>query len=756
MMRRSAALIVLAGLSACTTKPHHGAHATHRLDQALGTVLPDVPDSTGNTNLGAAARPTTGVSYGQPQTVTLPASAAATGGSVTLNFADTDIRTVVAQILGNILHLNYTIDPSVHGTATFHTTTPLARSELLQVLQSLLDENGAGLEQTGTLYRVVPAATARAATMLTGNAAVAGSTLVPLRYANADELAKVLRPFIGKGGRIIAAPQGNAVLISGDPADRQTLFGLVRAFDIDELAGQSYALLPVTSGDAKGLATSLQTALTGKSAMKNLRIVPLVHVNAVLVVARQPRMIADVRRVFNLIERNQAQTKRSWHVYYLQDSQANNLAYVLQQAFTPDNVTAQPNSQAPSEPGGTSTGSGNAGGISTTSSLTSGGLASGGIGSTTGSTGGLGTGTSTQPASGTHETAASSSSANPLLGGLGGGGGVGGGGSTDQMRIIPDQQNNALLIYATQSEDNLVNAMLRKIDVLPLEVRIDATIAEVTLDNALKYGTQFFFQKAGGINGILNNGTAALTTPANVALDSSFPGFVIGGSGVGGAPLAISALQAVTKVKVLSSPELLVLNNHTAELQVGSLVPYLTSSSQSTITSGAPVISSIQYQPTGVIMRVTPRVDRDGLVELQIAQNVSSVSSTASTNGIQSPTFLQRSISSSIVVQDGQTVGLAGLITDNYSHSNQGIPWIKDIPILGALAGTQNNQRTRDELLVLLTPHVVYNARDVRALTEDMEQAMPNAAAVPAQLSVPSSGLSDPNQRIRRTLRVSD
>jgi general secretion pathway protein D len=754
--RSLAGLLAAGGLSGCAAQQQPLA-APQRLNQLRGSAGARYATLDPNTNLGPARRASPQTSYGQTQPLGLPpggsGAAGASGGDISLNFAETDIRTVIAQILGDMLHVNYVIDPSVHGTATFHTAQPLTRAELLPVLQALLGENGAALVQTGTLYRVVPAATAATTTNLAGNIAEAGSTLVPLRYAAAGELAKVLQPFIGAGGRIIAAPNGNAVLLSGDPADRATMLGLVRAFDIDQLAGQSYALLPVSAGDAKDMAGSLQTALTGKADMAGLRIVPMEQVNAILAVANRPDTIADVRRVFDLIERSQAQTTRSWHVYYLQDSQANNLAYVLQQAFTPDNVTAQPNGTASGGAGGTgeqiggaATLGGGSGGISMSSPLggAGGGIASGGIGS--------GGGTAAPAATGAP-AAASSSSANPLLGGLGGGGPAGGGGG-DAMRIIPDQQNNALLIYATQSEDNLVNAMLRKIDVLPLEVRIDATIAEVQLNNNLQYGTQFFFQKAGGINGILNNGTASLTTPANVALNSTFPGFVIGGSGVGGAPLAISALQAVTKVRVLSSPELLVLNNHTAQLQVGSLVPYLTSSSQSTITSGAPVISSIQYQPTGVIMKVTPRVDRDGLVELRIAQNVSSVSSATTTNGIQSPTFLQRSISSSVVVQDGQTIGLAGLITDSASHDNRGIPWLKDIPVLGALAGTQNNARVRDELLVLLTPHVVYNTHDVQALTADMERAMPGATNVPAALTVPDAGLSDPNLAVRRALRV--
>lgn len=321
------------------------------------------------------------------------------------------------------------------------------------------------------------------------------------------------------------------------------------------------------------------------------------------------------------------------------------------------------------------------------------------------------------------------------------------------MRILPNAQNNAVLVYGTAQEEETVTAMLRKIDITPLQVRIDATIAEVTLNDTLQYGTQFFF-KSGGINGILNNAPGPLGTVANTVLGTGFPGFVLGGRGQGGAPLAISALQAVTKVNVLSSPQITVVDNQQARLQVGALVPYLTASSQSTLTANAPVINSIAYQPTGVIMEVTPRVNSGGQVTLDVSQEVSDVDNTPNTTGINSPTFNERSITSRVVVQDGQTIGLAGLIRDTTSRGNQGIPWLKDIPILGVLAGTQNNTRQRTELLVLLTPHVIRDQSDARALTDDLKAALPGAARVPLiARSERLSGSTDPNRRVRERVR---
>ncbi len=146
------------------------------------------------------------------------------------------------------------------------------------------------------------------------------------------------------GGRIAADAGRNALIVSGDPATQQVLSGLIDAFDIDTLAGQSYALLPVTSGDAKDFASAMQDGLRGAGGAlaSVVRVIPMARISSVLVVSSQPRYIEEARRIYGLVERKRRLTVRSWHVYYLQNSRSNDTAYVLQQAFTPNNVTATP------------------------------------------------------------------------------------------------------------------------------------------------------------------------------------------------------------------------------------------------------------------------------------------------------------------------------------------------------------------------------------------------------------------------------
>ena len=709
--------------------------------------------------------PAVQVTTGRGSSIALPQATTPGPGDISFDFVDTDIREVVAQVLGTVLRVNYTIDPAVRGTATLRTTNPIARSQVLPVLNAVLAQNGAAITQSAGLYRVVPAAAAAASPGIAGGADLAGGAVIPLRYASAEDLARVLQPYVGAGGKIIADQGRNALIIGGDTATREALVSLVSAFDINALAGQSYALFPVTSGGAKDFATSLADTFrtgAGGSLAGVVRVVPMERMNSVLIVSSQARYIDEARRVYGLIERQRRQTLRGWNVYYLQNSRSNDIAYVLQQAFTPNRVTAVPTPRTPgrgNQRGGFNQNGSGGGGIG-------GGIGGGGLGGLGGGSGiggalgangagGLGIGGPPQGGAAGGQPDPSQNPANPLLGGLDPTGGAtqGQGQGQDDLnavRIIPNSQNNALLIYATAQERDTIEAMLRKIDILPLQVRIDATIAEVSLNDSLSYGTQFFF-KSGGINGALN-----FSPPGAVAsrLLSNFPGFVLSGPNNGNA--ALNALQAVTTVKVLSSPQVLVLDNEAARLQVGNLVPFLTTSSQSTISNGSPVINSIDYRETGVIMEVTPRVNSGGLVTLDISQEVSDVDTAATqVSQIQSPTFLERKVSSRVVVQDGQTVGLAGLIRDNSSRGNSGIPWLKDVPLLGFLAGAQNNVRGRTELLVLITPHVVHDQRDARALTEDLRDQLINAASVPGELQRQSpSGSPDPNRRIRRSLRL--
>ena len=288
------------------------------------------------------------------------------------------------------------------------------------------------------------------------------------------------------------------------------------------------------------------------------------------------------------------------------------------------------------------------------------------------------------------------------------------GGATDQLRIVSDVRNNALIIYANPKEYELIDQAMQRLDVVPLQVLIEATIAEVTLNNQLQYGLQWFFNSG--------DSSFAFSTLASGAVSSVFPGFnyVLNATS---AKVVLSALTQITQVKVVSSPELLVLDNGTAHLEVGDQVPIVTQSAVSVISPGAPVVNSVDYRDTGVILNITPRVSSSGLVLLDIDQEVSDVVKTESST-IDSPTIQQRRIQSSVAVNTGETIALGGLIKDHSENSVTGVPVLSNIPILGNLFKTTNNEHDRTELLVLLSPKVIKNTSDARLATSELRQRL--------------------------------
>ncbi|HEY1430548.1 MAG TPA: secretin N-terminal domain-containing protein, partial [Stellaceae bacterium] len=459
-------------------------------------------------------------------------------GDVTLNFVDTDIREIVRTILGTTLNVNYTIDPNVHGTGSIETGVPLPRSALLPTLETLLNANGATLIERNGIYAVVPLPAGATRNLVSDASAVgAGTQIVPLRYASAKDLAKVLEPYVGEGGKVTADSARNALVISGDGAVRQTLTGLVRAFDIDILAGQSYAIFPAGDGDPAKRAAEFERVLQAQaegSLGGIVRVIPMDRINAVLVVSSQPRYVEAARRFFRLTSQVEDATERTWHVYYVQNGQSTDLENLLQRAFTPRNVSptaggpggttpfGEQLSQAPGgAPGGGPSGFGGVGGAGrgTGSAGGLGGVGgAGGLQGAGGAAGGLGAGIPPPPSAQGAPPATEPLSTET--------GPAGGAGTENRIRIIANRVNNALLLYATASEYSVIEGMLRKIDIIPLQVLIEATIAEVDLNDALQYGTQFFL-KLGHVAATLGAANPPFETLGNLTFPSTFPGFIL-------------------------------------------------------------------------------------------------------------------------------------------------------------------------------------------------------------------------------------
>ena len=291
------------------------------------------------------------------------------------------------------------------------------------------------------------------------------------------------------------------------------------------------------------------------------------------------------------------------------------------------------------------------------------------------------------------------------------------GAGVGEVRIIADQENNALIVKATRADYAKIKAAIRRLDVMPLQVLVEATIVEVTLTDELSYGLQWYFDHT------IEGRGQGIGEFFPLTVDPSFSYTLKDTSG--GVRAVLNLLAADSRLNVVSSPSLMVLDNRTATIKVGDQVPIRTSETTSLASSGTDplVTSTIQYRDTGVLLEVTPRVNPGGMVMLEITQDVNDVDNTT-TSAIDSPTIIQRRITTSVAVQSGESVVLGGLIRDNESESESGIPVLSSIPGLGRLFSTRVTSNTRTELLVLITPTAISNVAEARDATVEMKKKL--------------------------------
>ena len=625
------------------------------------------------------------------------------GAGMTLNFSNADVRDVAKAVLGDLLKLNYEIDPSVQGTITLTTASPVSRDAVLPIFEQSLLLAGLALVQQNELYRIVPAADAPrqagAPMIASPGAAVSpgfGLEIVPLRYVAASQMQNLLQPLVPSGSIISVDASRNILMIAGTTDQRAAILQDVALFDVDQLAGKSFALFHPHAVDAEDLVRGLNAIMGGPNGENLAGVVQLIaldRLNAVLAIASQPRYLPELQQWVLRLDQPSESNQQQLYVYRVQNGKAADLAAVLSSAFAPNAAAAAPNAPAAAAPNanGASDASLNPllGSLSQPTPSTPQGLPQAQP-------------DAQQPADdngGTQDQTDAGGDAGEVTG------------FGADIKITADNVNNALLIRCLPSEYAEIQQALAQLDVQPLQVMIEASVAEVTLTNQLQYGIQYYFKNS--------HVQVVQSNTASSAISAALPGFAAILQEGDSIPLVLSALQALTTVTVLSAPEVLVLNNQTASLQVGDEVPIETEQSQSTITSTATIINSIQYANTGVILKVTPRVNAGGLVTMDISQEVSEVATTTSST-LNTPTISERQIGTSVAIHDGQTVALGGLISDNRNHGKSGVPFLQNIPYLGDLFSTTNDSVDRTELLVLLTPHVIGDADQAQAVTDEL------------------------------------
>jgi general secretion pathway protein D len=688
---RIAALISLAALAGCTQGPASGpdagpapapvaapsARPTGVSEISVGTLEKPAPLLAGP----EVIRGTDEIRLGKS-----PAPVKAEAGEYTFNFETVEIKDVVKAVLGDALQLNYSLAPTVQGTMSLHTAHPMTRDAVLPGFEAALRLAGVALVAGARGYDVVPLPDAvhRSGLALPQQIGLAPGfrlELVPLKFVSATEMQHVLEPVSQPGTIVRVDPVRNTIILAGTEAELANLLDTVQIFDVDWLKTQSFGLYPLHFAPAKSVATELGQVIGPQGPMAGLvRIVPIDRLNAILVVSPRSIYVDEMHSWVDRFDRGGDKPDARLYVYHVQNGSAEDLAGVL------GKVIGQPKNTSTSN--AASGANAEAGGSEGTASLATPALL--------------------QP-----------TPAAPGSAGASGGQGA----APGEPRITADAATNALLIMATPSQYKLIEEAIQQLDTIPLQVLVEASVAEVTLTKQLNYGVQSFFK-----NGPAQTLLAESAPPLGLATGGLSFAFTRGTS----ISAVLDLLSSVSTVKILSAPTVMVLNNHTASLDVGNQIPVATSSAVSVQASEAPIVNTVQQQNTGIILKVTPRVNQGGLVQMDLSQEVSEPVATPAnvTAAIQSPTIQERKIETTVAVQDGQTLALGGLISDNIDTGTTGVPWLSEVPVVGALFGTVNDSVTRSEILVLVTPHVVRDAESAASITDELRTKLPQTRDV--------------------------
>nr|WP_246072112.1 type II secretion system secretin GspD [Lysobacter aestuarii] len=656
------------------------------LDDAEGGPKPQIRRGSGQViNQAAAAAP--------------PPNLGGTTGEATFNFEGESLHAVVKAILGDMLGQNYVIAPGVQGTVTLATPKAVSPANAMSLLEMVLGWNNARMVYADGRYNIVPADQAVPGNVAprTGSATTARGfevRAVPLRYISAEEMKKVLEPYARPNAIVSTDPARNVISIAGTRAELENYLRTIQIFDVDWLSGMSVGVFPIQSGKASEVVADLEKVFGEQSnspVAGMFRFMPLDGANAVLVITPQAEYLDDIQAWLERID--SAGGDMRLFTYELKYIDAGELAERLSEVF-----------------GNSSRGGGRSGGAP-----------------------------SLMPGLDPVELQSTDSGSVANIGGKGGGseggsdiGGMsldqrqgGGNGSVTlevegaQVGVSAVAETNSLLVRGSPAAWKSIKDVIERLDVMPMQVHIEAQIATVTLSGELSYGVNWYFEQA--VNASVDSGGAGLPSALGRGIWGDLAGKVAN-TGLGwtflgtNAAAVISALDEVTDVQMLQSPSLFVRNNTEATFNVGARIPISSVTVNPNVGVGD-TISQVQYLETGTILKVRPRITKDGMVFLDIVQEISAPGDTPDANG--NVRIDTRKLKTQAAVQSGETVLLAGLISEGTQRGSSGLPGLSRIPVIGGLFGRQTSSSGREETIILITPKIVRNPQEARSLTDE-------------------------------------
>lgn len=686
-------------------------------------------------------------------------------GGLALNNAS---LTEVIDLLARQLKINYILDPRVKGGVILNTYGETKDIDTRSLLETILRINGFGMVKQGDLYRIVPLTDIShlpiPPEMKTDPNSIPEDdrtmlNLVFLKYVTADELAKVLEPFQGENARIYVYAPANLLLMLDSQRSMRRLMEMVALFDSDTLANQRVRVFAVKNGRPSDLAKELESiskaiALSDKNAP--IKFLPIDRVNTIIAVAPNPGAFKEAEQWLEKLDIpiKAAAGGIKDFVYRVRYGDATSMACSIQALYGQLSGYGYGGGQSSIQACMGQNGNGSGSGFGNTyggggfggSGFGGGGFGGGGLGGNQFGNGGYGGGGfGGGPNAGMngggygyspYAAAGGSPFSNPAGAAAPGGAGVstvpgagdltgnylgnvpGGGFGGRGPRVIANPMNNTLLVQATQQEYEGILQLIKELDVPPRQVLIEAKIYSIDLSHSFSSDVTAQLQSLSG------SGTTFTSTAASL-----LGGLCCGGATLSAATLVgksrvlsgiVSLMESESNAKIISSPSIIATDSIPASINVGTTVPTEAGSTASGITGS--VTTGVSNVSTGIGLNIVARVTPSGIVTMIINQNVSDPQATdPSLTNISSPSFATKSITTQVTVQDGDTIAIGGQIQESTTSTLSGIPVLDRIPVVGAFFGSRSYSKERTELIMFLTPHVIFDSNQLLDASDELK-----------------------------------
>jgi len=621
----------------------------------------------------------------------LPKTAAPAAGSppemIALNFDNADIYEVI-NALSEFLGVNFIIDQRVKGRVNIHTAGEIDKSRLLPIMETIFEMNNIAMIEYGDFYKIVPIKDAKHQVVdisIGRELAYVPSydrqmiQIVPLQYVSAKEVETIVKRFLGPGGDVFEYGRGNLVVIIERAATIRKMLGMVKAIDIDLFAHNQVRFFKIENANAQDVAAELEEVFTSigieSTPEKGLGIkfVPVERIGGVLAISSIPGVFERVESWIEVLDTFDDTASEQVFIYFVENGKAEEIGEVLKEVYSSSSGSLSRNRRDVQSRTRKDTRS-----------------------------------KSTNRSSRTNESSA-------MLEG--------------EVIIVVDIPTNSIVVRAIPRDYEIIKRTMVALDRIPRQVLIEVLIAEVKLTGDTQFGVEWSLlsedKKLSGYEGDeqvgIYGGEGGL--PGVGSLASGFS-YIFDGDRLN---VFLQAQASQNKLNILSSPHILAVDNKEARIEVGDEVPIVTSEyiPLDTTSDTSSTSRSVEYRSTGVILTVTPRINERGLVAMDVSQEVSKVDDTVN-YGVDSPIISNRKAQTSLVVQDGQTIIIGGLIVDTAGDKQSGVPFLSTIPLIGRLFGTTGTSNEKIELILLLTPHVITNFEEVDLVTDEFQSKLDN------------------------------